>query len=88
MAFPLGMIFGVIVVVVVLNAIDRLSGDQLPTLCAALNASRRARNPQPEHFGKSVKCRKLVASVAKSAKLAIAATYGGKKCQTGLRNTS
>jgi hypothetical protein len=88
MAFPLGMIFGVIVVVVVLNAIDRLSGDQLPTLCAALNASRRARNPQPEHFGKSVKCRKLVASVAKSAKLTPAGTYGGKKCPTGLRNSS
>ena len=49
------------------------------TLCAALNASRRARVSQPEHFGKSVNRRKLVASPFKSAKLSVADTYGGKK---------
>jgi hypothetical protein len=64
--------------VIVVDAVDRLSGDQLHTLCAAWNASRRARNPQREHFGKPVNCRKLVASPSKSAKLADA-TYGGKK---------
>src|SRR5882757_6483595 len=49
------------------------------TLCAALNASRRARFPQPEHSGKRAKCRKLVASPSKSARLWVAGTYGGKK---------
>src|SRR6266702_7251665 len=52
---------------------------QLHALCAALNASRRAPFPQPEHFGKGVNCRKLVASPSKSAKLAVVGTYGGKK---------
>jgi hypothetical protein len=73
MAFPLD----VLVVLIVLDAIDRLSGDQLHTLCAALNASRRALDPQQEHFGKSVKCRKLVAPVVKSAKLPFAAHLRG-----------
>src|SRR5882672_6258374 len=77
MAFPLGLV----VVVAAVDAIDRLSGDQLHTLCAALNASRRARNPQPEHFGKSVKCRKLVASVAKSAKLSLPQLTGVRNVQ-------
>jgi hypothetical protein len=74
---------------VVLDAVDRLSGDQLHMLCAALNASRATLDPQQEHFGKSVKCRKLVASVVKSAKLPFAAKLTGvRKCPAGLRNTS
>jgi hypothetical protein len=73
MAFPLD----VLVVLIVLDAIDRLSGDQLHRLCAALNASRRAPDPQQEHFGKSAKCRKLVAPVVKSAKLPFAAHLRG-----------
>src|ERR1700730_5298012 len=52
---------------------------QLHTLCAALDANRWTRNSQREHFGKSAKCRKLVASPSKSAKLWVAGTYGGKK---------
>src|ERR1700682_1659850 len=52
---------------------------QLHTLCAALDANRWTRNSQREHFGWSAKCRKLVASPSKSAKLRGAGTYGGKK---------
>src|SRR5438045_3117292 len=67
------------VAMAVVSATDRLSNDQLHMLCAALNASRRARIPQREHFGKRANCRKLVASLSKSAKLAVAGTYGGGK---------
>jgi hypothetical protein len=45
---------------VVLDAVDRLSGDQLHTLYAASNASRRALDPQQEHFGQRVKSREFV----------------------------
>src|ERR1700730_16638916 len=52
---------------------------QLHTLCAALDANRWTYNSQREPFGKTAKCRKLVASPSKSAKLWVAGTYGGKK---------
>jgi hypothetical protein len=51
MAFPSDLVVAVIVV----DAADRLSGDQLHALRAELNASRRARNPQREHFSKAGK---------------------------------
>src|SRR4051794_7916620 len=77
MAFP----FGVTVVLVVVGAIDRLSADQLPILCAALDASRRARISQREHFGKGVYCRKLVASPGKSDKLSLPQLTGVRNVQ-------
>jgi len=76
-----GVSLGVVVVVAVVDAIDRLSSDQLHTLCAALNASRRARIPQWEHFGKGVNCRKLVASPSKSDKLSLPQLTGVRNVQ-------
>jgi hypothetical protein len=83
MVLPLDLV----VAVAVVDAVGRLSGDQLHSLCAAWNASRRARIPQREHSGKSVIAASLLRPLPNLPNLPLPELTGVRKCPAGLRNT-